>query len=127
VTFPAPDPVPLKIPQPRSAFYEKVKSVPDLDLVPIKDRAEAAVAGPWDVSPDVGAVVFGIYAPGYRLADVGDLRSAEFITHARADIPALIAEVERLRVANELLLQGRIVAEEKLRRAKLLNAQESVK
>ena len=43
----------------------------DLDLEAIKARAEAANGGPW--------------------------KDAEFVAHARTDVPALIAEVKRLR------------------------------
>lgn len=64
-----------------------------LDLNAIKARADAALRGPW-------------YTDGYGnvVAEQGDLLSdtpdaeltAEFVAHAREDIPALLAEVRRL-------------------------------
>ena len=74
----------------------------NLDLDAIKARCEAATQGPWKVAE-----------PGYRVArddgtgflvastfmatDSRDLPDATFIAHARTDVPALVAEVDRLR------------------------------
>ncbi len=78
----------------------------NLDLDAIRQRAEAASPGPWAVNPVNGYQVKlnngtgFLVAHTHRLTDNKDLRDAEFIAHAREDIPALVAEVERLR--NEL-------------------------
>lgn len=76
----------------------------DLDLEAISERADAAVRGPWHVE------YFGDSGYPQRIANdaavlVADThegggypaRTAEFIAAARSDVPALIAEVERLR------------------------------
>ena len=66
-------------------------------LAEIKAREQAATPGPW-------------YADGWGLFDdiQGELvelhdtdPDAQFIAHARTDIPALVAEVERLNVIAE--------------------------
>ena len=68
----------------------------DAELDAIEQRAHAATEGPWEASahrtghylvicPDCGV------RGGYERAD------AEFIAHARSDVPALLAEVRRLR------------------------------
>lgn len=82
-----------------------------LDLEEIKKRCEAATLGPWDVfvlHAD-GTIItidgrFEIRTPDYDVcaeipgsAPIRRLSDAKFIAHARSDIPALIAEVERLR------------------------------
>jgi hypothetical protein len=87
-----------------------------LDLDAIEARAEAATEGPWqyDGMPlredaEYGHIVTGGGTPGsmreHQICWVGEtlnLRApedAEFIAHARVDVPALLAEVERLRAA----------------------------
>jgi hypothetical protein len=67
--------------------------VTDLDLSAIKARIEAASAGPWTAHPD-GLV----WAPrlGDPVSGSAELEDAEFIAAARLDVPALVAEVERL-------------------------------
>lgn len=78
----------------------------DEELAAIKARAEAATAGPWHVSGD-GTVYSddrsmeweasedaeGLYNYSGKQLDA----DAAFIAHARADIPALLAEVEAWR------------------------------
>lgn len=91
----------------------------DLDLDAIKARCAAATPGPWewdeysesdnetvvasglktpDVIPDgdwdAGAVLRPT-APHVPSEVVMKRRDAEFIAHARTDVPALVAEVER--------------------------------
>lgn len=67
------------------------------DLQPIKDRYEAATEGPWDYD---GAM---IWAPSGVIFKVDyEDPNADFIAHARTDIPILVAEVERLRAALEV-------------------------
>jgi len=75
--------------------------VTDLDLDAIRARYDVANPGPWTVvpapmpgeyviqdGPEVVATTHGLYAAE---------ANAEFIAHARVDVPALLAEVERLR------------------------------
>lgn len=63
------------------------------ELQQIRERAEKATAGPWEYDgSDIMAPPFlDIVDHVYETAD------ADFIAHAREDIPALMAEVERLR------------------------------
>lgn len=65
----------------------------ELDLDAIKARADAASAGPWTAERD-GLV----WAPrlGDPVSGSTEMEDAEFIAAARADVPALVAEVERL-------------------------------
>ena len=78
----------------------------DAELTAIQKRAEAATPGPWIAHPweddpeccagieaasgtEIVKTDCGIYPP--------EMPDAEFIAHAREDIPALVAEVRRLR------------------------------
>lgn len=84
-----------------------------LNLDAIKARAEAATKGPWASGRDWGTITSGpdsvahgwhettcpecdgtVYTQGHVSISVEDL---EFITASRTDVPALVAEVERLR------------------------------
>lgn len=84
----------------------------DLDLAAIRQRVEKATEGPWDyyVLPQpVGinrATLHSEHGPREtfwtvdlppEIGAAGTESDAEFIAHAREDIPALLAEVERLR------------------------------
>ena len=71
----------------------------------IRKRTEAATEGPWKWEGDkFGDIV--VYSPvnrgfhnnGGEIAemDCGSRLDAEFIAHARSDVPALLAEIERL-------------------------------
>ena len=78
-----------------------------LDLDAIKARAEAATAGPWEADDsDADGVNVGWYVwsdfDETTVAPHLDHDDAEFIAHAREDVPALIAEVERLRAGREI-------------------------
>lgn len=81
----------------------------DIDLEPIKARCEAATEGPWerhDCPPcfERGHEDVQIWAGQGNIPITQWLDSechnvsadAEFIAHARTDVPALVAEVERL-------------------------------
>jgi sugar phosphate isomerase/epimerase len=89
------------------------------DIASIEARAAAATEGPW-VMDHVGPVWVGnrsdgrtsglweiIYGTRDNLSDLTPegaavaVANAEFIAHAREDVPALIAEVERLREATD--------------------------
>jgi hypothetical protein len=89
--------------------YTTPASEPALDLDAIEARANAATPGPWEASRQIGkkghcyvAQVFGPDAlGGLSLAQMDVLPNATadaaFIAHARSDVPALVAEVRRLR------------------------------
>lgn len=79
-----------------------------LDLEPIKARAAAATPGDWECLPweqAAGGTDWNVWGPkGSNQVKIDDLHGdfgsesdAQFIAHARTDIPALLAEVERLR------------------------------
>lgn len=73
-----------------------------IDLEAIKARTDAATAGPWRQTDEHGVIDAGAFPA--IVADCGfaeNAADAAFIAHARADVPALVAEVERLRVALE--------------------------
>lgn len=84
-----------------------------LDMEAVRKREQAATPGPWQTSVDVLHARDGQKLERYRLfarhKRLGDgveafdesknkqaQRNGEFIAHARDDIPALIAEVDRL-------------------------------
>lgn len=80
--------------------------MPDIDLDAIEARANAATAGPW--CTDDWEIFQGTeYEPGISLwigetcrgtSDLEqDRADATFVAHARTDVPALVAEVRRLR------------------------------
>lgn len=100
----------------------------DEELATIKARAEAATPGPWKLDDYIGLESYTVcldYVPenqnrttGYGAGSEGTaicvlddemyfeyssdterLANAEFIAHAREDVPALVAEVERLQEA----------------------------
>jgi len=78
--------------------------VTDEQLSAIEQRAAAATPGPWASASDseTGAlpIICGVTQYGevqYLIDDVATLRDAAFIAHAREDVPALCAEVRRLR------------------------------
>jgi hypothetical protein len=84
-------------------------STPDLNA--IKARVVAATPGPWEVEEfnDRMAGTTSYYLAWierwrghFNNVSLGeDKATAEFIAHARDDIPALIAEIERLNAAAE--------------------------
>lgn len=77
-------------------------------LAAIEARANVAQRGPW--RPDIDGPGM-VYAGALNWQDTGG--NADFIAHARTDIPALIAEVRRLRAAlNVVLTDDRYVNQE---------------
>ena len=81
-----------------------------LDLDAIRARADVATPGPWTTDDDGRygrrVVVDGLPLANYReiaecsgyVQSAADTRvNSEFIAAARSDVPALLAEVERLR------------------------------
>lgn len=86
-------------------------------LSEIEARAKAATEGPWSVGEEFRThVVDGAFAGDDRLpvasqpsnglgATAWDEANATFIAHAREDVPALVAEVRRLREVNAGLVR----------------------
>lgn len=96
----------------------------DDERAAIKKRAEAATPGPWEVEPDDGGHDMHGFATRTTIrtpewARYGfDEADAEFIAHARTDVPALVAEVESLRMERANLMiryQGKFDEAERLR------------
>ena len=83
----------------------------DADLDAIEQRANAATEGPWEAGDDdwdggyirMPADGFGVAYIATHIQQGADegCADAEFIAHARADVPALLAEVRRLRADAE--------------------------
>ena len=75
----------------------------------IRGREAKATAGPWGVDgpaqcgPGDTLTVYPVEDGGTVAYVQPSWDDAEFIAHARTDIPALLAEVERLRADNERL------------------------
>lgn len=76
----------------------------DLNLAAIRERAEKATPGPWESYSVPGR---NRSAAGYAAVEVAETEvqvvrdaggwfDADFIAHARTDVPALVAEVARL-------------------------------
>ena len=73
-------------------------------LQEIKARAEAAAPGPWGKTGDNPMIPDLLFGDRAR-------ENATFIAHARSDVPALCAEVERLR-DNLAWLAERVISKE---------------
>lgn len=80
----------------------------DKDLQAIRARVEAASPGPWTVAEDIEAGGCVLDATGRNICTAGLDGGAPgprrdedqtFIATARTDVPALLAEVERLKAA----------------------------
>lgn len=79
----------------------------DDELRAVRERAKAATPGPWAVSYDEDVDTFGVVAeddgPGdvFIVEEMGQpgQHDAEFIAHARQDIPRLLDEIANLRGA----------------------------
>jgi len=81
-------------------------------LEEIKARVEAATQGPWEIYKDHLFSAFDRYGistyfewPVCKAGGNLTAQNAEFIAHAREDIPALVIEVERLQAIIEQLQQ----------------------
>ena len=70
-------------------------------LARIEARAKSATDGPWEAHEEDGGVLpeWAVWMPdaGHDGAMVVGKADAEFIAHARTDVPDLLAEVKRLR------------------------------
>ena len=108
---PGPDPSPAPDRAPTPPARPAAETDPVLDLDAIEARANAATAGPWtarhrhvDCTPnDDESCGLGLEIDGPPEAMLrGQFErgaDAVFIAHARHDVPALVAEVRRLRTA----------------------------
>lgn len=78
-------------------------------LEEIRAREKAATEGPWEWNADEGcfesvaATTYVHEHGGYERDFAQSTEDMDFIAHAREDIPALLAEVERLRAENAAL------------------------
>jgi nicotinamide mononucleotide adenylyltransferase len=74
-------------------------------LATIQARADAATDGPWQANTRIGVVTNQADDP---LAVFGgsaqDRADAEFTAHAREDVPALLAEIQRLKTQRKYLI-----------------------
>ena len=78
----------------------------------IKAREQAAFGGPWHVLDADENGMHAVAVDGTVLVEVGDFCDAEFIAHARDDIPHLLALVESLTAERDALVTtvGRVQA-----------------
>lgn len=129
-----PSPTPVSVEGKPAAEPTEARNV---DLDAIEARAEAATEGPWHAADEHGnwagagpAWCVCLMRPGFEgmddsdvdergrrggylgdIADIGDSEAdAEFIAHARTDVPALVAAVRTLTAENERL-QAEVKAE----------------
>jgi hypothetical protein len=105
----------------------------DEQLAEIQARIPVVYEGPWDFEwddsdtgqPDCWVVSYSSDHPLAGLvAEVPDYGAelAEFIAHARTDVPALLAEVDRLRAALDAQRSRTVDAVNHLRRAQPLES-----
>ena len=88
--------------------YRVVKKLTEQELQAIKKRMNSADSGiwiadhkEWPGNSNLQYWVNSTELDGDGLCACVDIEDAEFIAHARQDIPMLVAEVERLREALE--------------------------
>ncbi len=85
---------------------QPVKSLTDAELAEVHAREQAATAGPWEWDHEQGRLVKSedrytilyprSHNPGFVQID-GPYSNLEFIAHARADIPRLLATIAELK------------------------------
>jgi hypothetical protein len=90
------------------------QQVTTLDLDAIDARASAATPGPWIATQFPGATTGWLEGPprGYD-GEFGNPHDAEFIAHAREDVPDLVQRVRELEASQTL--NYKLVAEERIR------------
>lgn len=70
----------------------------------IEARAKEATAGPWHTEWSAESALNGVWCIDGRVCSAARgsrAEDSEFVAHAREDVPALVAEVRRLRAALE--------------------------
>src|SRR5713101_6577091 len=77
-------------------------------LAVVRRRVERATPGPWRYEHGTNSIYAGEAVPGDSVADVHGPQDGTFIAHAREDIPALIAEVERQYAKRDALREALI-------------------
>jgi hypothetical protein len=85
------------------------KPLTEQQLDDIETRADAATPGPWELydgyGPHFYAYLRGSHLQGIGTLNFGDGEAADadraFVLQAREDVPALLAEVRRLRVERD--------------------------
>ncbi|GAA1164331.1 hypothetical protein F4556_002382 [Kitasatospora gansuensis] len=91
-------------------------SADPLDLAPIQAREAAATKGPWHVLEDQATVTRWVTNDSetleLSLGYIGNRTEsdAQFVAHARQDVPDLLAELVHLRTENEALRLGTTAA-----------------
>lgn len=89
----------------------ELATLTDVELDEIRDRVNRASVGPWHTEPWNTLANGYLYGPAkihwHKQPDTGLMKcfpptsfryeDAEFIAHARQDIPLLLAEIERLK------------------------------
>ena len=79
-------------------------------LAEIKAREQAAFGGPWEALDADENGMHAVAVDGTVLVEVGDFCDAEFIAHARDDIPHLLALVESLTAERDAAIAWRVEA-----------------
>jgi len=79
----------------------------EIDLAAIKARCDRATDGPWNVRELPLDYAEVSDRDSNTVADAWHINDAYFIANARTDVPALVAEVERLRAEVERLTNER--------------------
>ena len=75
------------------------------ELNEIKERAEKATSGPWQVASTTDGEYILDCDEWVVAATFERREDAYFVAHAREDIPRLVAEIERLQAALEELAE----------------------
>jgi len=68
--------------------------IPDAELEEIQRRADEATPGRWSTRIVVGGYLVEI--PGHYVLDVLSYADANFMAHARQDIPRLVKQIREL-------------------------------
>lgn len=82
-------------------------SLSDLDFQAIRERCDKATEGPWRAENIGYATLYraeSFVEPAIAAFWQADSANANFIAHARQDLPILLDEVARLRKENERLI-----------------------
>jgi hypothetical protein len=100
---------------------EQPQPLDDARLAEIRERADAAHPGPWRRSDDESSLERyvlsedDLFAVSFGYRGNNTQAEADFIAHARQDVPALLAEVERLKAERHTTNEALTDAAEALR------------
>ncbi|MEH7521745.1 hypothetical protein V7149_00460 [Bacillus sp. JJ1503] len=84
-----------------------MKRLTNEQLDAIRERVEKATSGPWFVKYGLDSAEVFVGDKRWIVAEIPKVSNAEFIAHAREDVPKLIAEIERLNEAIQQLSENR--------------------